>query len=78
MSVWETTVTVTLDTGETFTGTGQRPWDAVVAALYREDRQVGYMIDWDDENENKWDATAGNVHRLDNDRWVRVGRWVRT
>ena len=75
------TVIVTLDTGETYRGEGDRPWDAVVNALWRNGYEdIVFGIDWDDKAENKWTATAGNFGRIDggNDGGAKpAGRWVR-
>ena len=58
------TVTVRLQaTGLVVRGQGQRPWEAVVDALQHHypGTGTGVAINWFDETQDKWTASAGEV-----------------
>ena len=83
------TVTVEID-GHRYIGTGARPWNAAVDALYPDpDGESIYgephsvEIGWDNEHEDKWTATAGPITLAryaptdPRREVVAAGRWIR-
>ena len=73
-------VQVNLNTGETLKGGSDRPWGAVVDALYPnhfEDHAIG--IRWDEikYNWSKWNAKHGTVEVSTDNGWITVGTWKR-
>ena len=58
-------------------GHGERPWDAVVDALSKDNRHVnGVAIDWDAAESDKWNACSGHVY-VGPKLHERIGRWER-